>query len=772
MNDRVNPRPLPRIQASHHGKLRFPRLVDGSLFLALVIFLALVNSPAILRPIYLPEVGEIATRDIKASRDILIEDVETTQKRRKDAAKEVLSTYDWDSGMVDPIIRQLVGAFSWLEKARLGENPPKGESGRQGFSENLEEEISLRTWEAIESVQDVTPIIDGIQSWLSEVRGFAVVGSLEVMKDLDNTDFLVHSLTDGSIKKFSHKTKLIDLNGLRRMLGKSFLGHFGNTPPKLRTWLLSEVRAQVRPNLVMNLAETQLNQQKAFDAVESVFFQARQGQMIVREGTVVTDSIHLKIKALTEDQWTGAMMFRIIGMAAILALLLWLGRWFLTVTSWSFPRDRKTTYMLGFIILITSLLCSMTLAIGQGVSEAFNLPQEMVVYLPLVAMASALASLTVGSRAGIPGGSLMIGAFLSFLVSLSANGGLPLFIYFFTGSLVGGAKLRVCRRRFDVLVAGMWIGLSQLVTMPIVELLAGNAPSWSWLMGGGMALTSGLFAGLWGLALIPLLESLFNITTDSRLLELASGDHPLVKELSLRSPGTYHHSVMMGNLAEAAAESIRANPLLARVMALYHDIGKMTKPHYFVENQSGANRHDNLLPSMSSKVIMAHIKDGVDLAHTYKLGGPITEAIMTHHGTSTLQYFYNRALNQAAKKGETVEIEDYRYPGPKPYSKEAGILMVADSVEAAARSLKNPSSAQVQSLIRRIISSKIADGQLDECRLTLRDIGQIEEAFFRVLTLGFYHHRIEYPDQIKKRKELESRERGGIGKSSKSSLAG
>ncbi len=206
-------------------------------------------------------------------------------------------------------------------------------------------------------------------------------------------------------------------------------------------------------------------------------------------------------------------------------------------------------------------------------------------------------------------------------------------------------------------------------------------------------------------------------------------------------------------------------------MALYHDVGKMKKPHYFVENQSGTNRHDNLLPSMSSRVIMAHVKDGIELAQAYKLGGPILEAIMTHHGTTTLQYFYNRAINQASKKGEVVEIEDYRYHGPKPYSREAGILMLADSVEAAARSLKNPSSAQIQSLIKRIIGHKISEGQLDECRLTLQDIGHIEEAFFRVLTLGFYHNRIEYPDQIKRKKERAERERGGSGKSDKPPLA-
>ena len=497
MTEKHSPRPLPQVHVSKRQRLNFPYFVDGTIFILLVVFLALINSPAALRPAYLPEVGEIAIRDVKADRGILIEDVETTQKRREAASRAALPSYDWDPGMVDPIIRDFEVAFSWLEKNRIGENPPKGEAGRLAFSENLEEEIDRKTWNAIESLDDVIPIIEGIKSWLTEIRLQPVVNSSEVLKNLADKDHIIHSIADNKIIEFSYETKLLDIDSLRKQLGENFSKHFTAVPKKLRIWLLSEVRTQVRPNLVLNLTQTNLNRTKAFNAVEAVFFQARRGQMLVREGMEVTDAIHLKIKALSHDQWTGAMMFRMVGIATILAILLWLGRWFLLTTSFSFPQDRKTTYMLGFILLVTSLLCSLSLAIGQGISEVFNLPQEMVAYLPQVAMASSLASLTVGARAGIPGGSLMIGAILSFLVSLSANGGLPLFIYYFTGSLVGGAKLRVCRRRYDVLIAGLWIGMAQLLTMPVVELLAGNVPSWSWVVGGGIALISGLFVGLW-----------------------------------------------------------------------------------------------------------------------------------------------------------------------------------------------------------------------------------------------------------------------------------
>ena len=274
-------------------------------------------------------------------------------------------------------------------------------------------------------------------------------------------------------------------------------------------------------------------------------------------------------------------------------------------------------------------------------------------------------------------------------------------------------------------------------------------------------LFSGLLAGVLALGLIPLFESAFDVTTDSRLLELASGDHPLLKKLSLLAPGTYHHSVILGNLAEAAAEAIGANPLMARVMALYHDIGKMQKPHYFVENQHAENRHENLSPTMSTKVIMAHVKDGVELAKKYKLGGPIMDGITQHQGTTLLQYFYNKAVKEAAKRGETVREEDFRYPGPKPQTKEAGILMLADSVEAAPRTLKNPSPAQVKSLVNRILRNKFEDGQLDACELTFREVGKIEEAFTRILILGVYHNRIEYPELEHRRSDRQQNGSGG-----------
>ncbi|MBF0183988.1 MAG: HDIG domain-containing protein [Magnetococcales bacterium] len=778
-----NLRDAQRSDISGMGDFNFPRIIHLLSFTLLVVILTLVYSPVVLRAPYLPEVGEVAIRNIKANRDLLVEDVETTTLRRQQAASNVPPVYDWDNGMIDTLILQLDEALAWLDSVRSShvipalnpdgslENRPSSESKplpgkslqrdnrRDTFTQRLEEEIPEAAFQALLAMPQLKTLMAAIHNWMGNLKQQAVVEGPEILDELSRLPFYVmRNLNDGSERQASGTSELLDLVGMRRLLEERLQHGLSDFPIEVRQWLLNEARAQIRPNLVYNYNETHARRKLAYDAVEPIYLQSRQGQMVVREGTIVTEEMRAKLEAMHQYRWTNSMLWRTLGLMVALGGLLLVGRWFILLTSSNFPRDQRTFYLLGAIVFISSLLSTVTLATGQGVIELLGWPANMVIYLPLAAMGSALTSLVVGARAGIPGGSVVIGIILSLLGALVTNGGLPLFVYFILGSLVGGATLRACRRRFDVLYAGLKIGIAQAMTVPVIELLSGNEPSWSWLAGMMMGLASGLLLGLWALALIPLLEFLFNITTDSRLSELASGDHPLIRELSLHSPGTYHHSVMMGNLAEAAAESIQANPLLARVMALYHDIGKMQAPHYFIENQSGENRHDQLTPSMSTKVIMAHVKVGLELARKYKLGAFIQEAIATHHGTSLLQYFYNRALTQANERHETISPEEYRYPGPRPRSREAGILMLADSVEAASRTLKNPVPAQIQALVKRIVSNKIREGQLDECTLTLREIARIEEAFTRVLTLGFYHHRIEYPDQANPLKLAHSKQ--------------
>jgi len=260
--------------------------------------------------------------------------------------------------------------------------------------------------------------------------------------------------------------------------------------------------------------------------------------------------------------------------------------------------------------------------------------------------------------------------------------------------------------------------------------------------------------------LLPAFEKIFGATTDIRLLELSNQNLPLLKRLSLEAPGTYQHSLAVGNLAEAGADAVGANGLLLRVCAYYHDVGKLVKPEYFVENQHGINPHDNLTPSMSAQVIMSHVKEGLEIAGREKLPLPIRQAIATHHGTKLIRYFYSRAVRLRDEQGHDVgEVResDYRYPGPKPHTKELGILLLADAIEAAARTIENPTPGKIRNMIERIVTDALEDGQLDQSALTFKELERIGSAFLWVLT-NMFHSRVDYPgfDFNRRQKKSES----------------
>ena len=247
------------------------------------------------------------------------------------------------------------------------------------------------------------------------------------------------------------------------------------------------------------------------------------------------------------------------------------------------------------------------------------------------------------------------------------------------------------------------------------------------------------------------MEIAFGITTDLTLLEQSDLNRPLLKQLAVKAPGTYHHSVLSGNLAEEAADAIGANSLLARVGSYYHDIGKMNKPEYFVENQMGAeNRHEMLRPNLSALILVSHVRDGIELAKKHKVPDAIIDFIMSHHGTMKMEYFYKKAIDQAGDEPNVNEM-DFRYPGPLPISKEAGIVMICEGIEAATRSIKEKTLNRISDMVDNIIKTRLDDGQLNECDLTLAEIGKIKEAILPIL-IGMYHVRVEYPDDTEENK--------------------
>lgn len=346
---------------------------------------------------------------------------------------------------------------------------------------------------------------------------------------------------------------------------------------------------------------------------------------------------------------------------------------------------------------------------------------------------------------------------LSFIMTLAVSFGFAtlsarpfqVFSISFIAGLVGSIASLNARQRSAVIKAGFFTAIAQTVTFFLFDLYTPQSFVFYSSQKYMMLSVNGIVWSIVVLGVLPLFEYLFKAVTNISLLELADFNHPLLQRLILEAPGTYHHSLVVGNLAEGACNAAGANALLARIGAYYHDVGKLDKAEYFSENQNiDSSKHDELTPTMSKLVIMNHVKEGIELARKYKLNDALIEFIVTHHGTSLVYYFYRRALANMDENQEISE-EGFRYPGPKPTTKETAIVLLADSVEAATRALKDPTPEKIRELVHKIINNKFIDGQLDESGLTLQDLNRISVVFVRLLG-GIYHSRISYPEETPK----------------------
>ena len=468
---------------------------------------------------------------------------------------------------------------------------------------------------------------------------------------------------------------------------------------------------------------TSLAQKDARDAVVPVQVQVAVGEVVVREGDVVSQLQVEKLRALglanEGVDWRGAIGLLIWAGLIAGVLALFIERF--ATEAWL--DDRK------MILVILSLLA--ITAAGRALIPGHTV---LVYFAPFAAIAMTLTVL-VGGRTALAtqiAGALHIGIM---------SGQVELVSYVLVPALLGMAAVRRATTAREFAIGAVAVAAGN-VGVVLAFLLVGRTSDplgIAQLAGGG--LLSGLGSGLLAFAGMAILGHVFRIPTVFELRELGDPNHPLLRQLLLRTPGTYHHSLLVGNLAERAAEVIGADPLVARVGAYYHDIGKMRNPTAFIENQTGANPHDELDPLVSAGIVAAHIKDGLALADRYNLPAQIREMIPGHHGTSLVKYFFQLAQ----QRGQAPEERSYRYPGPRPRSKEAGIVMLADGTEASVRSLTEKNPETIRAMVDRIIDERVADGQLDECDLTFRDVQKIRDAFCELL-LGVYHERIPYPE--------------------------
>jgi putative nucleotidyltransferase with HDIG domain len=389
---------------------------------------------------------------------------------------------------------------------------------------------------------------------------------------------------------------------------------------------------------------------------------------------------------------------------------------------------------------VVTLVGMSAVTVVLGLVAAGETWQAEVVPLLLFAMTIALAydqSL-----------ALLLAAQVALIVVVGLGRGLAEFVTLVAAVAAVVFWVGRIRSRSKLIYVGLWAGAVAMLTQLGAGLLEERPSSLQLLYEAARTGMWALLAGFLMTGLLPFIERTFGVLTDLSLLEVGDAAHPLLQELVRRAPGTYNHSINVASLAEAAAEAIGARGLLVRVGAYFHDVGKMLKPAYFVENQGQQNRHEALVPAMSTLIIVAHVKEGVELARQYNLPGPIVDLIAEHHGTTLVEYFFRRATerSQSDPHGETVDEQTYRYPGPKPSTRESAVLMLADAVESASRTLTEPTPARIASLVHELAMKRLLDGQFDDCGLTLEELGVIEQSLVKSLT-AVYHGRVKYPDQ-------------------------
>lgn len=428
--------------------------------------------------------------------------------------------------------------------------------------------------------------------------------------------------------------------------------------------------------------------------------------------------------------------------------------WFLETRPVMSP---KRLYLLGTVILLAIVISRFpVLFVLESISHKYpSIPLHSLYYTIPVALGSVLLTVLFDARTAF-GGAVALGI----LTTLMVTDEVTFLLFGLVGAIVGAFSIRRTQDRATFFKAGFWVALANGSTViAFIPIYGWSGPAIGYDL--GACLVNGVLVALFSSTLLPALEYLFGTATDLKLLELSNLNRPILKQLMKAAPGTYHHSLMMAELAEAAADGIGANPLLCRVGAYYHDIGKVRKPAYFIENQIDAkNRHDTLSPSLSSLIVVSHVKDGIEMALEHRLPAAIVDLIPQHHGTRLVTYFYEKAKGSQDPDLSEVKEEDYRYPGPRPQTREAAILMLADAVEAAARTLTDPTPARIQAVVQRMVNTIFIEGELSECDLTLKDLHQIAKAMVRVLT-AIHHHRVDYPGyKFEEEKKKEGQKKG------------
>ncbi|MGD2124516.1 MAG: HDIG domain-containing protein [Desulfobacteraceae bacterium] len=741
---------------------RWITLIAMSLIISILLFPNILTKPTTYA------LGDIAERDIKASHDFLIENKELTEKDREKAVKDVLAVYDFENAPLHlvPAIRE---AFDIGRDHAVSAFDPYGPDEASSSSEEKSSADDSPNYDTIMNrffgILEIPPEEDlfaqlakfgfpdlaenAVIRLVTEVSRRGIVGNRAMLiNQIEKGGIVLHEMYSKKEINVTDFDRFFDLAGAKGFIenrGKALGGTM--RPPELADICIKLAQSLVKPNLTFNQRETESRKELARKSVKPVYFKIKQGEMLVREGERIGEEHLLRLSEETRSLERIDMIGRVPAMAILVGLLFSVVYVVGLRGTKSFKGDGRNLAFNSLTLMSIFVFFWAYNFVAEELARGFaSFSSTALLFAVPVATGAMLISVFQG-----PVMAVTFSLLISVLSSLVTGGRVEFFVYFFISSLVAAYGVRNCNERGILIKTGLIVGLINIVLAFAVEMIYGTFFSLESIMSAACGFTGGLLAGVIATGILPLVEMSFGFTTDIKLLELGSLDQPLLRDLMVQVPGTYHHSVIISNMVEATAKAVQANPLLAKVSAYYHDIGKMKKPLYFVENQRGGeNKHEKLAPSMSSLILISHVKDGVELAKEHKLGREIIDIIRQHHGSSLITFFYQKAKDRMVAKGvksSNVKEEDFRYPGPKPQTKEAGLVMLADMVEAASRSLADPTPARIQGMVQKIVNKAFSDGQLDECELTLKDLHQIAKSFNKTLS-GIFHHRIEYPEAV------------------------
>ncbi|HED23774.1 MAG TPA: HDIG domain-containing protein [Firmicutes bacterium] len=663
-------------------------LVIG-LFAAIYLLLAFVSMPARLDI----NIGRPSPQTIFAPRDAV--DEYATEERRQSAAESVAEVYDYDPDVLDRALAE-IGAF-------------------------FDEVIDITEDQELEREEKLEILTSLVGRDLPSPAVAALLADTDTLRDLqERINNSVRDIFEQGIKENEEVLA-------RRRLNQEIALYPVSADLKRVAEML--VEPLVEQNMYYNALATEENRELARRQVEPVI--VFRNTLIVSEGEPVTEHQYDLLEDLGLIRGQQADYPAYIGLFLLLAVVFILVGGYIYIFVNDVFNSPALLLLMGLVFFVT-----LVFSVAASYFSGFFIPVAMGVILITVLFGYKLA--------------LINNFALALMVGLITGGEFSYILVALMGGLVSIYAVTRLSQRSDLARAGFYVSATNLVLILAVYLFFGNVSmetdslinfSYSAIAGVG----NGIFSAVVAIGLLPFLESLFGVTTAITLLELSNPNHPLLREMLLKAPGTYYHSMMVSNLAEAAADRLKANSLLTRVGAYYHDIGKLKRPYFFSENQlSGENPHEKLSPNLSALIIGAHPKDGLEMGRKHRLPEPVIEIAAQHHGTSMISFFYQQAVEQNGT--DKVEAEKFRYEGPKPQTKEAAIIMLADTVEAGVRSLTKPTSNRVEMMVRRMIKEKLEDGQLDQSDLTLKELDVIADAFIYIMS-GIYHSRIEYPEK-------------------------